>query len=74
MTADIVSEAVLHVTSNPNVSVKGSSRIVIIFTSVHRVRCGEGVSCDYDYDALHFHTGSLKINIFQVGPTRCGRG
>ena len=51
---------------------KGSSKIVIIFKRVHRVRWGEWVNgrCtlfkNVDYDALHMHTGSLKINIFKV--------
>ena len=42
---------------------KGSSIIVIIFIRVHRVRWGEeqmGAFLNVDYDALHFHTGSLK--------------
>ena len=45
---------------------------MIIFTRVHRVRWGGGGEWmryafkNVDYDALHFHTGSLKINIFKV--------
>ena len=39
--------------------VRGSSRIVIIFKSVHRVWWGEGgrMVTNVDYDALQFHTG-----------------
>ena len=46
---------------------RGSSKIVIIFKIVHRVRWGGGVNGrttllkNVDYDALHMHTGSLKI-------------
>ena len=45
---------------------KGSSRIVIIFT---RVCWGEWplyTFLNVYYDALHFHMGSSKINIFKV--------
>ena len=44
---------------------KGSSRIVIIFKRVHKLRWGGDQWPPYaflnvDYDALHFHTGSVK--------------
>ena len=54
---------------------KGSSRIVSIFRRVHRVRwVGRGVNgrrtlflnVDFDAMQMHFHTESLKINIFNV--------
>ena len=47
----------------------GSSKIVIILKRVHRLRWGQwSLYClkNYDYDALHMHTRSLKINIFKV--------
>ena len=46
-----------------------SSRIVIIFKRLHRVRWGVNGHCTvlkFCYDALHFHMRSLKINIFKV--------
>ena len=46
----------------------GSSRIVIIFTRVCWGR-GSMVAVHFlnvDYDALHFRSGSFKINIFKV--------
>ena len=58
---------------------KGSSRIVIIFKRVHRVCWKRGQWPPYalfnvHYDALHFHTGSLKITIFEVLFWEGGRG
>ena len=47
---------------------------------VHRVCWGEWVNCgltlflNVDYEALHFHMGSLKINIFKVLFWEGGRG
>ena len=53
---------------NRDENAKGSSKIVIIFKRVHRVRWGEGVNgrctlfINVDYDTLHMHTVLLKIN------------
>ena len=50
----------------------GSSRNGIIFTRVNRVRWGRVVNGHHThflnvyYDALHFHAGLLKMNIFKV--------
>ena len=44
---------------------KGPSRIVIVFKNF-RVRWPPYAFLNVDYDSLHFHTGSLKINIFEV--------
>ena len=59
--------------TNCHSTVKGLSRIVVIFIiRVHRVCWREGVKgcCglffNVDYDALHLYKESLKINIFKV--------
>ena len=57
---------------------KGSSKIVIIFTGVHRVRWGKGVNDHYTLlknaynHPLHLHIGSLKIIILKYSFGREG--
>ena len=59
---------------------KGSYGIVIIVTRVRIVRWGmESMAAvlfykKVDHDALHFHTGSLKIKFFKVLFWDGGRG
>ena len=43
---------------------RGSSKIVITFTSVHRVDGRRTLFDNVDYDALPFHTGVVKKSTF----------
>ncbi len=61
-------------------STKGSSLIGIIFKIPHSMLGGGGGQCSpyaykmFDYDALHFHTGSVKSTFSKYSFCREGGG